>query len=182
MTEDMLCYFETIFDKEAERVDKLIIEKYNKKEIVNKTFGELVRDLMNKELLFYRPEIEFRALRMLPNDLRPDPSSKYALITKIEDSYQVLHNYSKRVINYDTKKSPQIAALKLSNIIIDMYKNKTLNNYTLIDIIANNMNKIYNCEYDTLDARAIVLYLRDSLKSKGYIVVSINPFDIKEIK
>lgn len=181
MKNDLLMYVEETLNNEANRIVKCIVEKYEKGVKVNKTFGSLVRELMDKKLWFYRTDIEIRTICNLPNGLEPDPHSEYALVTSFEDNYIYLKKYSNYIISNNFEKNPQLASLRLANIIIDLDNKHTLFKYNLIELIADNMKNIYSCEYDSIDARAIMLYLPESLSELGYKITNTDPLQIKAI-
>jgi len=181
MTNDLLMYVESTLDEESKRIVDIIVSKYKNKEKVNKEFGSLVRDYIDKKLWFYRSDIEIRTIVNLPINLKPDPSGIYALIPTIENTFLDLKRYSDYMIENDLERSPQIASLKLSNIIIEKYKQNELSNYNLLEIISDNLDKVYSCKYDSIDARAITLHLKSSLEQEGYKITNINPLEIKAI-
>ena len=57
---NLLKEFEVMLDDEAKKVVNEMVNMYHKRIIVNKPYGEIVRDLVPKELQYYTTSIELR--------------------------------------------------------------------------------------------------------------------------
>ena len=64
---------------EAKKVVNEMVNMYHKRIIVNKPYGEIVRDLVPKELQYYTTSIELRTYHFLPTEFYPDFNNEYTL-------------------------------------------------------------------------------------------------------
>lgn len=174
----LLEQFEQELINESRRILNIMLKQYKNKKEVNKTFGEIIRELIQKKYKFYACDIEFKIEDMLPYDLIPDPNGEYIFIKRIINVENIISNYSISVMG-DRDRNPIRGAFNLADIIIKMSKENKLGKCTLHEFMAENLKTVYKNGYDSQDVKAVISYLSGALRKKGYRIVSTDPFIIK---
>ena len=181
MSNKLLGDFEELLDAEAKRVVEIIVQMYNEGKVVNKTYEELVRSIINKKFKYYNCDIMLRSYNFIPNDLEPDYKCIYPLAKRIEGTEKHLLRYAKwckeDMKDKDHKKVAEDMALELIKYG-EEHKNTRK---TLAEIIANFMPDFFPVHHDSVDSRVVVLFLQNEINNNGYEVSSINPFRIVKL-
>ena len=179
MKYDLLFAFETLLDEEAKRITRKIIDLYYDRTKVHESYGDLVKRFLSKEFEYYFSEIEMRTYKFLPDKVVPDITHQYALVNEFEANVLHLDKYSKYCAEKENKNHKD-AAKKLANILIDFVISNPASKASLVELISSNMNLLFPRHNDSVDSRAIVLYLQTEFEKKGYTVLSISPFKIQK--
>ena len=101
---NLLKEFEVMLDDEAKKVVNEMVNMYHKRIIVNKPYGEIVRDLVPKELQYYTTSIELRTYHFLPEEYCPDFNNEYTLCKKEEHLEDHLLKYCEYCKEENTKR------------------------------------------------------------------------------
>ena len=98
-----------LLKKEAERIINILLELYNKKTKVNKSFNKLFNELIQDKYEPYRNEVQHLVITLIPKNLMICPNYEWVFITEEEfDNY-----YSKKKIQRLMKTEKSI--LKILN-------------------------------------------------------------------
>lgn len=180
METELLFDFEKMLDEEAKRIIEELKIICKKKIKVNKSYYELIREKIKPEYVYYTTDISLRALKFIPEDYEVDQSNEYALVTKEQGLINHLLKYSEFCEKEEKMdKNHKAAANKMADILIEKYQNNDKTN--MATLLSDNINELLPRHNDSVDARAIVLFLQQEIENKGYKVTSLNPFIIKEI-
>ena len=69
----------------------------------------------------------------------------------------------------------------VAKIMADIIVSNNFDNISLAKIIADNIKELLPEHNDTVDARAIVFYLQDKLRNRGYFIEKTEPLRVKKI-
>lgn len=119
--------------------------------------------------------MQARVCRFLPPEYTYDPNEEYALLEMNEATEENLVNYSNYCMN-NNKKDHKKAAQEIAKVLIENYNKDKLTNKGLLELLADNMNKVFPEHNDSMDSKAILLYLQDEIECKGYLINSTIPF------
>lgn len=175
MKSNLLHEFEEMLDKEAYRIFTEMVNMYNNRVEVNKPFNELVADLIKKEFDYYFTDIEIRIYFCMGNKYAPDNNDEYALMSMEERNEDHLMKYAEHCIK-ERDKNHIKAANEMADILIEFYNQNSLSKMGLAELIASNMSKLFPKHNDSVDSRAMVLYLQSEIEDKGYEITSLQPF------
>ena len=144
----LLREFEDMLDTEAKKVVNEMINMYYKKVIVNKTYSQIVRSLVPKELEYYTVAIELRTYHFLPTEFYPDFNNEYTLCKKEEyvedhllkyceyckenndkDHSKMAHIIAERLVQY-LKENPD--SVKVNIKLIKKYKIKLIKKFNVV--------------------------------------------------
>ncbi len=179
METELLLDFEKMLDEEAKRIIEELKVIYEKKIKVNKSYFDLIREMIKPEYKYFTTDISLRALKFIPEDYEVDQSNEYALVTKEQGLINHLLKYSEFCEKEERmEKNHKVAATKMADILIEKYKNNNRKN--MATLLSDNINELLPRHNDSVDARTIVLFLQKEIENKGYKVTSLNPFVIKE--
>lgn len=112
----------SLLDEEATRIINILLDMYNKKTKVNKSFDLLIKELMKKEFCKYETLIQSKIISLIPDDLIICPTNEWIFIK--EDDF-----------NDYTKKS------QIENIISDLNE---IENKSIIDDLTKEILLKYN--------------------------------------
>lgn len=158
-------------DNEAKRIVVILKEKNNIN--MESNIGEVIKrtkELLDDNYKYYSTDIAIRVGFYLNDNITNEMLEK----RKKEDLETILEytDYSKSM-----GKDIDGVAKKMADIIIS----NNFDNISLAKIIADNINELLPEHNDTVDARAIVFYLQDKLRNRGYLVKKIYPLKIIKI-
>ena len=124
MESELFYQVDKLLDDEANKIVKVLLELYEKKTIVNKSMSKLVSELVDNKLKYYAIEIELRVRCLLPYEYYEDCSEKYSLMNRSEYSKIHIEKYSRYCMKNE-RKNHLLAAQRLSDILINLYNNKS---------------------------------------------------------
>lgn len=176
---NLLIEFEKMLDNEAKKIVNEMISMYHKRIIVNKSYGEVVRDLIPKELQYYAVDIELRTFTFLPDEFRPDFNKEYTLSKKEEFIEDHVLKYSEDCNESKRKDHLQVARI-MAEKIVKYLKENTANKKGLLELVANWTEELLPEHNDSMDTRAIVLFLQNELENLGYKIVELSPLIIEK--
>ncbi len=179
MESELFYQVDKLLDEEASKIVKVLLELYEKKTVVNKSMSKLVRELVNSKLKYYAIEIELRVRCLLPYEYYEDCSGKYSLMNRFEYSKIHIEKYSRYCMKNE-RKNHLLAAQKLSDILINLYNNKS-NEKGLLEIVSYYIKDLLPEHNDSVDAMAIIIYLQSEIRKRGYEIKSVEPFMVSEI-
>ena len=179
MESELFYQVDKLLDDEANKIVKVLLELYEKKTIVNKSMSKLVRELVDNKLKYYAIEIELRVRCLLPYEYYEDCSEKYSLMNRSEYSKIHIEKYSRYCMKNE-RKNHLLAAQKLSDILINLYNNKS-NEKGLLEIVSDYIKDLLPEHNDSVDAMAIIIYLQSEIRKRGYEIKSVEPFIMSEI-
>ena len=78
------------------------------------------------------------------------------------------------------RKNHLLAAQRLSDILINLYNNKS-NEKGLLEIVSDYIKDLLPEHNDSVDAMAIIIYLQSEIRKRGYEIKSVEPFIMSEI-
>lgn len=168
----------SIFDKEALRIIKILLDMHNKKTKVNKSFDLLVKELIKKELQPYESLILLKTTSLIPDNLIICPNNEWVFIDIDEFNNSIKQKQTDNIINKLNENRETIN--ELSKKIITNYTKDRLEEKNILEIIFNYVpeNKIKKFDSD------VISYIIQNLVfkiSEEYDVISINPLIIKEL-
>lgn len=179
--EDELYYsFEKELDNEAKRIIHILLDMYEKKRKVKKSFSEIVSLLVKKELKYYTVDINLRVTHFLPDDYAPDFKEVYALSKREEFNKESLIRYTKMCKKDLKKDHEKIAQSLVKKMIKFLIKHPNIEK-GLLEFISERIHDYLPDHNDSVDARAIVFFYDAALKKEGYQISSLNPLRIKKI-
>ena len=166
----MLISFENEIDNEAHRIIDILVNKAEKKEIVNMNFDELIEILINKKYDFYKLIIKSRVLNNIPDYYGIDIDGVYSLIPRQLSLEKKIRNYINDIKESNGNDYKKVA-YKLAEYLID----NNILEFELASTI-NKFKRIYYITYfDSYAYAATSFFLEDALRKKGYIVESYTP-------
>lgn len=174
--------FNNDLKKEAKRISKILLKKYNENIKFNIPFEQIIRKYLKKEYQYFEIDIISYILFYKPNDLRTDPLGEYVYVTEEESNLRYTSNYVSHCLKNAQNKNPKTAASKFALLLIEMNKKNEIKNLGLQEILYKNMSKIYPDHYDSMDAKALIFCLQDEMESLGYTIEKVNPLIMKKIK
>lgn len=181
MNSSLLFEFERMLDDEAKRVVKKMIKMYEEKIKLNKSYGEIVRMLIDKKYKYYNCEIELRSFRFLPDNLEPDDNNMYALTTSIENTKNHLLRYSDWCKNSIGDKDHRKVAKEMAKELIDYGINHQKTTKSFAELVATFMPTFFPTHNDSVDSRVVVLFIQEEFINAGYKVSSLIPFRLCKI-
>ena len=165
-----------IFDEEATRIMAVLLDMYDKKLKVNKTFDALVKELMKKELTPYESIILLKTTSLIPENLIICPNNEYIFVNEDEFNNFTREEQTNKITN-ELNNNKEIID-ELSNKLITHYEKDKLNEKNILEIIYNYVpeNIIKN-----IDNEIIVYIIRNVIFkiSETHNVTNINPLAIK---
>lgn len=176
----LLREFENMLDTEAKKIVNEMINMYYKKVIVNKTYSQIVRSLVPKELEYYTVAIELRTYHFLPTEFYPDFNSEYTLCKKeeyVEDHLLKYCEYCKENNDKDHSKMAHIIAERL----VQYLKENPDSKKNLLELVAIWTQELLPKHNDSVDVETIMLFLQTEIEDLGYQVIEINPLIIEKI-
>lgn len=182
MKTDLLFAYEENLNKEAKRIFDILYKKYENKEKLNMSFDDAIKENMKKEYSYYHVDIYFKVYSHIPRGLTTDPNNIDVLIDKKEGTLRHITNYANFCLKERKfKKNPKKASEKLAKMLIEMEKKDRIGNKSLPIILAENMDILYPGHNDSVDAKAIVLYLQNALEKNGYTIKKIEPLELRKV-
>lgn len=154
MKNNILNEFEILLNNEAKRIIEIMTKSSLNISYYDIEFSKFINQNIKKEFVYYRVDIEIRIFNLIFNNDKIK-NHEGELSEKYLKKYIL---WCKKDIKY---KNHLIGANKLATIIIDLYEKKEETNISLIKLVADNMNILFPEHNDSLDARAIILYLED---------------------
>lgn len=179
---DLFLKFNNILDKEAKRISKIILKKYESKTKVNMSFENIVRKYLKKEYRYYEFAILVKIHFYIPNRLTHDPIDEYALVTKEDAELRHINSYAYWCMKKFKNKNPKEKAILFAKTLIADNNKYRVENISLLKAIEENMSILYLEHHDSVDARALVLFLQDAIESLGYEIKQIDPLIIEKKK
>lgn len=179
MKSELLLNFDNVLAKEAERISKILLKKYESKVKINMSFKDMVKKTIKEEYEYYFFDILPQIWFYIPNHLAHDPLNEYILVTKEE---AVLRHISGYVdwCKKNKEKNHKNKAAKFAHMLIENNKEYQSKNIGLPQLIEETMPILYPAHHDSVDAKALVLCLQDAIENLGYEIEQINPLIIKE--
>ena len=169
-------------EREAKRVFDILFEWYQKNEKINMTFENAIRGILKKEYKYFDFEITGMVYSYIPHELAVDPKNEYVFIAREESNIIHITKYSKCCMRGGLcDKNPKLAAEKFADILIDMDNKNQIKNSSLWTLLVEKMNLLYPRHNDSMDAKAILLYLPDAIESRNYSISKVEPLVLKRI-
>ncbi len=181
MSNKLLYDFEELLDNEAKRIVRLIQKMYEDGVVVNKSYEELVRSLVDKKYKYYNCDIQLRSYGFIPKNLEPDQKCVKALVTRREANERHLLRYIDWCKKDCGDKDHYVAAKNMAEKLIKYSTTHKDTDKTMAELIAKYMPDFFPTHHDSVDSRAVVLLLQNEINTNGYIVSSINPFRIAKL-
>lgn len=174
---NLLNEFEKMLDNEAKKVVNEMVSMYHKRIIVNKSYEQVVRDLLPKELQYYIVDIEMRTFQFLPDEFRPDFNNEYTLSKKEEYIEDHILKYCEYCRN---RKDHLKIAKQMAEKLVDYLTKNPNSNKGILELTANWTEELLPEHNDSVDAQAIILFLQNELENLGYKIVELNPLIIEK--
>lgn len=182
MKTDLLFAYQDDLKKESKRIFDILFEKYKNNEKINMSFDDAIKKYQKKEYSYYSVEIMFGVYSFIPEGVRPDPNNVEVLVSDKEATLRHIISYANFCLKEKSyNKNPKKASKVFVKMLIKLYKNKELNNVGLLEVLSRSMPILYPDHNDSMDAKALVLYLQDDLEKLGYIVDDINPIKLRRV-
>ncbi len=178
MKTNLLYEFEKLLNEEAKEIFYKINKLYNYESVIDKSFFNSIKKNIKREFEYYTVDIELRVLKIIFQFHGDINNSNIKKMNKLTKDY--LTKYAEFCIENNNKDHVK-AAEKMANILIDSYY-KNSSNLEIEEIIANNMSILFNGHSDSVDLRAMLIYLQSKLEDMGYNIVSIKPFSLIKFK
>lgn len=142
-------------------------------------FGKIVCDTLEYGLKYYWCDIEMRVMQfiyMMEDNVDID-IDEYSY----EREKKHLYSYSQWCIKDPKQRKNHLKAARgMAKRLITLYKNNNANK-SLAELLASWMNDYFPVHHDSVDTRAVILYLQDELNKLGYEIKSIAPIILKKI-
>ncbi len=158
-------------DNEAKRIVVILKEKYNIN--MESNIGEVIKktkELLDDNYKYYSTDIAIRVGFYLNDNITNEMLEK----RKNED-LETIVEYN------DYSKSMGKDIDGVAKIMADIIVSNNFDNISLAKIIADNIKELLPEHNDTVDARAIVFYLQDKLRNRGYFIEKTEPLRVKKI-
>lgn len=165
-----------LLDDEAKRIMNILLDMYEKKIKVNKSFSYLVEDLIQEEYKPFETTILSKTTSLVPIDLMICPTDEWVFVTERE-YYHLMEEENINKIKNGIDDNKELVQ-KISKKIVADYKSNYLNRKNILEIISNYIpqKKLLN-----IDSK-VITYMIESIVfniEETYQVSSINPFVIK---
>ena len=158
-------------DNEAKRIVVILKEKYNIN--MESNIGEVIKktkELLDDNYKYYSTDIAIRVGFYLNDNITNEMLEK----RKNED-LETIVEYN------DYSKSMGKDIDGVAKIMADIIVSNNFDNISLAKIIADNIKELLPEHNDTVDARAIVFYLQDKLRNRGYFIEKTEPLRVNKI-
>lgn len=168
--------FNNLFDEEAKRVMKILLDMYNKKIKVNKPFPKLVKELIKDEFKVYNLSILSKIPSFIPLNLMICPTNEWVFVTKEEFDCMIKReaiNNLKFVVDDNEN-----LIKRISRKIIDNYDNDNLCKKNILEIVYNYIPYEKLFERDTKAITYIIENVIFNISNK-YKITNINPLIIE---
>lgn len=175
MKGSLICEFEKMLDEEANRIITKMINMYNERKIVNKSFSKVVFSLVREEFEYYRIEIELRVRFLLPTEYVPDFNEEYTLAKRDENNEDYLLKYAEWCLKEKKGKNHINAAKEMAVKLVNFFNNNPNTSKSLGELIAGWMSEFFPYHHDSVDARVLVLFLQPEIEDLGYVITSLAP-------
>src|SRR5699024_6981017 len=176
---NLLKEFEVMLDDEAKKVVNEMVNMYHKRIIVNKPYGEIVRDLVPKELQYYTTSIELRTYHFLPEEYCPDFNNEYTLCKKEEHLEDHLLKYCEYCKEENTKNHSKVAKTMAEKLVQYLITNPD-NREGLLELSAKWTEELLPEHNDSVDVETIMLFLQSEIEDLGYKITEISPLVIEK--
>lgn len=174
----LLREFENMLDTEAKKIVNEMINLYYKKVIVNKTYSQIVRSLVPKELEYYTVAIELRTYHFLPTEFYPDFNSEYTLCKKEEYVEDHLLKYCEYCKEENTKNHSKVAKTMAEKLVQYLIANPN-NREGLLELSAKWTEELLPEHNDSVDVQTIMLFLQSEIEDLGYKITEVSPLVIE---
>lgn len=177
---DLFLKFNNILNKEAKRISRILLKNYEAKTKFNMSFENIVRKYLKKEYRYYEFAILVKIHFYIPSKLTHDPLDEYVLVSKEEAELRHINSYAYWCMKKFKNKNPKEKAMLFAKTLIADRNKYRIKNVGLLKLIEENMPILYPEHHDSVDARALVLFLQDAIEDLGYEIKRINPLIVEK--
>ncbi|MEE0699928.1 MAG: hypothetical protein U0M66_05015 [Bacilli bacterium] len=182
MKGSLICEFEKVLDEEAKRIIVKMINMYNERKIVNKSFSKIVYSLVREEFEYYRVEIELRVRFFLPFEYVPDFNEEYTLAKREENNEDYLLKYAEWCLKEKKGKNHIKVAKKMAQKLVNYFNYNPNTTKSLTELVASWMSEFFLYHHDSVDVRVVVLFMQPEIEDLGYVVTSLVPLRLLKNK
>lgn len=161
---------EKIVKKDCKKIMSEIMELYNERVEVNKSFYTLVKERIDEKYLYLLENYYSSIIKMIPDNLYVCPSGRWALVNE--------HEFDEIMVEsvFMVNKPKQNISNTVDNIIDELITSddffKTVNKY---------LKPLYPKHISSKEEQYIIDEIYYGLKKRGYTIESISPLEIKPI-
>lgn len=175
MKNELLFYFEDYLYKEATRIAKEVIKENKSKEEINEYLSKFIKKTIKADLTNYWLDIEFLVRRMLSNNINNNQEQKILNDIEILRMRNQLLGYCTWCKEENEKDHEQVAS-KIALDLIKFCEHNPTSTKGLAELIYEYMPVYFEEHYDSIDSKAIMLFLQKELNKMGYLTTSLKPF------
>lgn len=177
MQRNLLAEFERMLDKKALSIIPIVKDSFYDDRRFK--FGKIVCETLEYGLKYYWCDIEMRIMQfiyMMEDNVDIDIDGY-----NYERETKHLYSYSQWCIKEPKHRKNHLKAARgMAKRLITLYKNNNTDK-SLAEILASWMNDYFPVHHDSVDTRAVILYLQDELNKLRYEIKSIAPIILKKI-
>ena len=157
---------ENIVNKDCKKIMYEIVELYNNKIEVNKSFNELVRERITPKYLYLIDFYYQNIIKLIPPNLYICPNHKWALVDE--------GDFNEIMLGKTTKNIDEKLNKKIKKIVNDLLNTKEIDFF-------DTLNKNINIENTTnYNSKYLIENIYNEIKKRGYTIISIDPFKISK--